>query len=69
VTKSDFIDWKHNVVTQQVFGQLEDRVRILVEEIIAQTAFMSQAEMAEKCGAVKAFRDVLSIEFDEESHD
>lgn len=68
MTASDFYDWKRHPVTQQVFAQLEDRVKQLIEQVIDQTPFMSQSEMSEKTGAIKATRDLLSIEFDEETH-
>jgi hypothetical protein len=66
VTKSDFIDWKRHSVTQEVFSQLEGRINQLTEELISQTAYMSQSEMAEKAGAIKAFRDMIQIEFEGE---
>jgi len=66
VTKTDFIDWKRHTVTQEVFSQLEGRINQLTEELIAQTAYMSQSEMAEKAGAIKAFRDMIQIEFEGE---
>ena len=66
MTKTDFIDWKRHTVTQEVFSQLEGRINQLTEELIAQTAYMSQSEMAEKAGAIKAFRDMIQIEFEGE---
>lgn len=68
-TKSDFQDWKRHPVTQAVFSELEARAKYLVEEVVEQTPFISQSELAEKTGAIKAIRDMLSTEFIEESQD
>jgi hypothetical protein len=68
VTQSDFSDWKRHPVTQQVFSQLSQRVADLIDEIVEQTATATTGEMAEKAGAIKAHRDFLNIEFDEETH-
>lgn len=65
MTKNDFIDWKRHPVTELVFSSLHQRIALLTEEVVEQTAYMSQAEMAEKCGAIKALRDILQIEFEE----
>lgn len=66
-SKQDFLDWKRHPVTQAVFSELEARAKILMDEVVEQTAYMSQSEMAEKTGAIKAIRDTLSIEFYEET--
>lgn len=66
MTREDFVDWKRHPVTQQVFSQLAERVRFFTDEIVEQTAYMSQSEMAEKAGAVKAIRDILNIEYEGE---
>lgn len=65
MTSQDFHDWKRHPVTQAVFSELEFRVKRLVEEVVEQTAYMSQSEMAEKTGAIKAIRDILNIEPEE----
>lgn len=64
---NDFHDWKQHPITQEVFGELKARMNILVEELIEQTPYASQSEMAEKAGAIKAIRDLLSIELGEDS--
>lgn len=66
MNKLDFLDWKRHPVTQVVFDELQHRVATLMEQLVDQTAFTSQSEMAEKAGAVKALRDVLNIEIEGE---
>lgn len=66
---NDFYNWRHDPVTVSVFSQLKERLDYLIEEVIAQTATMSQSEMAEKTGAIKAIRDLLNIEFEEPSEE
>jgi hypothetical protein len=65
VNSNDFHDWKRHPVTQAIFSNLEGRVSILVDEIVEQTPYSSQAEMAEKAGAIKAIRDLLNITYEE----
>lgn len=65
MTSSDFYDWKRHPVTEAVFSNLKARAEVLMEELVDQTAFMSQSEMAEKAGAIKAIRDLLQISFED----
>ena len=67
MTASEFYDWKRHPVTQQIFSALQARVDFLKEEIVEQAATVSQTELAEKAGAVKAINDLLTITY-EESH-
>ncbi len=67
--KLDFHDWKRHPVTVQVFSQLKDRELMMIEQLIEQTAVMSQSEMAEKAGAIKAYRDLLNIEYEGDEND
>lgn len=65
MTANDLYDWKRHPVTQEVFSALSSRIASYTEELIMQTAFMSQSEMADKAGAIKAMRDVLNITFED----
>jgi hypothetical protein len=69
VNYNDFLDWKRHPVTQAIFSQLQDRIDFWTDELIEQTAYTSQTEMAEKAGAIKAVRDVLNIEYEKEAED
>jgi hypothetical protein len=68
VTKSDFIDWKRHPVTQQVYSQLNSRIAYFTEQLVEQAAYLDPRILAEKSGAIRAYQDMLNIEFDEESH-
>ncbi len=67
VSKEEFLDWKLHPVTSAVFKLLEERIQYYTEELIDQTATYSQSEMAEKAGAIKALRDLITIQFGEDS--
>lgn len=67
MTKADFHDWKRHPVTQQVFSQLQGLIDNLTEEIVFQTAHVAQAQLAEKAGMIRAFRDVLLVDYTEET--
>lgn len=64
---NDFYDWKRHPVTEAIFHQLSERAARFTEEMVEQAAHVSQAELAEKAGAIKAIRDLLTIEFEQET--
>jgi hypothetical protein len=59
--KEDFYDWKKHPITEVVFSTLKARMEYLQEEMVEQASTVSQAELAEKAGAIKAIRDLLNI--------
>ena len=65
MSKNDFVDWKRHPVTQQVFSQLQGMITQLSEELVEQTVEGNQLRMVEKASAIKAYRDLLNIEFEE----
>jgi hypothetical protein len=66
MTKSDYLDWKRHPVTADVFYQLEGRVTDLVEALV-QNAGIDPIADATNSGAIRAYRDMLSISFEEET--
>ena len=64
----EFSSWKRHAITQIVMDELKNRILDLQEQMVAQAASTSQAQLAEKAGAIKAYRDVLDIQI-EESND
>lgn len=68
---SEFRNWKHHAITEVVMAEFQGRHDHLIEELVEQAVSLSPAELGEKIGAIKAYRDILNIsqeEFDEESH-
>ena len=66
MNKSDFYDWKRHPVTQVIFSQLNQRILDL-QEILGETAGRNPAQDIEYVGAIKAYRDMVNIEYEEES--
>lgn len=66
MTKTEFIDWKQHPVTQNVFSQLTARVQN-IQEILGQSAGTNPAQDREFVGAVKAYNDILNMDFEEEA--
>lgn len=64
MNKEDFVDWKRHPVTQQVFSMLEGRMREIGEMIIDLSG-RDPIQTAEYCGAIKAYRDITDITFEE----
>jgi hypothetical protein len=58
---NDFYDWKKHPITEVVFSELRLRKEALIAELVAQTASISQPELAEKAGAIKVLEDLLNI--------
>ncbi len=64
MTKSDLIDWKRHPVTQVVFSQLTQRIAD-IQEILGEQAGINPAQDREYVGAVKAYKDIINIEYEE----
>jgi hypothetical protein len=60
--KSDFIDWKNHPTTREVFKILEQYISGLQKELGEQAGKDSYLD-AIKVGAIRAYTDVLEIEF------
>jgi hypothetical protein len=65
VNKKDFYDWKRHPVTQIIFSQLNQRIEDL-QEILGESAGKNQIQDIEFVGAIKAYKDLINIEFEEE---
>lgn len=65
MNKSDFIDWKRHPVTQVVFSQLHQRISD-IQEILSEQAGANPVQDREFVGAIKAYRDMVNIEYDEQ---
>lgn len=64
MSKQTFSDWKRSPITQTVYHELEERVKQLIEELIEQ-AGNDPVRDAERSGAIKAYRDLLNIDYSE----
>jgi len=66
VTKSDFVDWKHHPVTEEVFRKLQTRIKE-VQDLLGTSAGLDPLQDRMYVGAINAYRDILEIEYEEES--
>lgn len=64
MNKSDVTDWKRHPVTQVVFSQLSQRIAD-IQEILSEQAGLNPAQDREYVGAIKAYRDIINIEYEE----
>ena len=65
MNKADFTDWKRHPVTQVVFSQLNQRIFDL-QEILSDQAGANPVQDREYVGAIKAYKDMVNIEYDEQ---
>lgn len=65
MNKADFIDWKRHPVTQVVFSQLSQRVNDL-QSMLGESAGSNPIQDSQFVGAIKAYRDMLQIEYEGE---
>lgn len=65
MNQKDFIDWKRHPVTQIIFSQLDARIKEL-QEILGDSAGLNPREDVVLVGAIKAYRDMINIEYDGE---
>jgi len=64
MTKTEFIDWKTSYSTQEVFSLLSKRVQ-MIQEILGESAGQDSIQDAKYVGAIRAYNDMLSIDFEE----
>lgn len=65
VSKNEFLEWKNNGVTQEVFKILEARIQILQEALGNGVAYGNDSAYADHVGRIQAYRDVLEIEYED----
>jgi len=63
LNKQDFIDWKRHPVTQVIFSQLSERVRLL-QESLGDTAGENPLSDRFSVGAIQAYKDMLLMDFE-----
>lgn len=61
--KNDFTDWKRHPVTQVVFNELSARIQNLYE-VLGTSAGLDPLQDREFVGAIKAYKDMLEVDFD-----
>ena len=65
MNKSEFMDWKQHPVTQEVFLQLKSRINELYE-MLGDSAGQDSLQDSQFVGAIKAYKDMINIEFESE---
>jgi len=65
LNKADFVDWKRHPVTQVVFSQLMFRIADL-KDMLAASAGVNPVQDSHYSGAIKAYQDMLSIDYEEQ---
>ena len=63
ITRSDFIDWKSNPVTKEVFASIYERIHQLQEDL-GGSAGIDVRQDSMKVGAIQACRDILETGLD-----
>lgn len=64
----EFVLWRNHPITQVLWDEYKRRIERLTAELVEQTSSGDPRIMAEKAGAIKAYRDVLDIDLFEETH-
>lgn len=65
VSKNEFLEWKSNSITQEVFRILESRIQVLQEALGNGVAYGNESAYADHVGRIQAYRDVLEIEYED----
>lgn len=66
---NDFHSWKRNSITQVIMAEFKARIEQLTLELVEQATTGDPRILAEKSGAIKAYRDVLDIQVEEAHED
>ena len=64
VTKQEFIDWKHNPVTTEIFEMIKDRVEESAY-ILTSSAGLDPANDRFYVGLIHAMNDLLNITYED----
>lgn len=64
ITKDEFLDWKRSPVTIAIFSSMVERINDGAKEL-AGSAGVNPLEDRFKCGMIRAYQEVMSVEFDE----
>lgn len=64
IEKSEFIDWKNNVVTQEFLKAVAARSEQAIQ-ILALSAGVDPLSDRFTCGMIHAMREVLDVQFDD----
>lgn len=65
VSKNEFLEWKSNSITQEVFRILESRIQVLQEALGNGVAYGNESAYADHVGRIQAYRDVLEIDYED----
>jgi hypothetical protein len=65
VNKADFVDWKRHPVTQVIFSQLNQRINDL-QAMLGDSAGVNPVQDSQFVGAIKAYKDMVNIEYEDE---
>lgn len=68
MNKTEYVDWKSNPVTEEVFEELSQRVEGLKAEL-AGSAGLDPLFDRFRAGAIQAFTDVLNTSYEEAEND
>ena len=64
MTKTEFIDWKTSYATKEILSLLSQRIQV-IQEILGESAGQNPIIDAGYVGAIKAYKDMLDIDFEE----
>jgi hypothetical protein len=68
MTKSEFVDWKGHPVTQEIFRQLQRRI-VDLQDMLGESAGVDPRQDAVYVGAIKAYKDLITIDYDVEEEE
>jgi hypothetical protein len=61
VTKEDFVEWKRNSVTQEIFSVWRKRAAELLDKLVNVSVYGDPRELAETAAAIKVYREILEM--------
>lgn len=61
MTKSDYLDWKHHPITEEIFEVFRRRHDELIEMLISQSAYGHNEDARASAAAIKVYREILNM--------
>lgn len=68
ITKEEFLQWKNSLITNEVFGQIRRQIQLATSDLVGSAGIDPDRDRY-LCGMIKAWSDILEIDYEGDSED
>ena len=63
ITKSEFQPWKDSLITNEVFGEIRQRINDIAQNLMV-NAGVDPEQDRYMCGMIRAYQDIMDITYE-----